>query len=110
MVLHSQALPLASGPMDDWRDFAFVASSHRRAVVLAMEGPMQAAAIKRRARYLDPTVRMSANNVRDVLGALLTQDIVREVWLRKRAHRRFELTAKGIRLQEQLRRAETTSR
>ena len=71
---------------------------------------MQAAAIKRRARYLDPTVRMSANNVRDVLRALLSRGVVRVVWLRKKAHPRFELTEKGLQLQEQLRRAKTTTR
>ena len=108
--IHGQVIRLiATREPGDWRDYAFVASRHRLAVVIAMEGPMQAAAIKRRARYLNPNVRMSANNVRDVLRALLGRGVVRVVLLRNKAHRRFELTPKGLWLQEQLRRAETST-
>lgn len=106
----ADVIPLGEGRMDDWRDFAFVSSRHRSAVIKAMEGPMQAAAIKRRARYLDPGVRMSANNVRDVLRVLLRRRLVRVAWVRRRAHPHFELTALGCRLQHLLRRADSGPR
>lgn len=89
----------------DWSLYGAVCFSHRSAVIRAMEGPMQSAQVKRRARYLFPGVRMSANNVRDVMGFLLKEGIVRQVESR-RAHPLYELTETGRVFQELLLRAE----
>ncbi len=63
---------------------------------------MQAAAIKRKARLRDSNLRMSANNVRDVLKYLLGAQITRRVVVRKKKHPRYELTDLGKEFQRLL--------
>ena len=76
------------------------------AIIKAMKEPLQPATIKRRARSLDPNLRMSANNVRDVIRLLLDRGIVRRVEIKKKRHPRYELTELGRVIQELLLRAE----
>jgi predicted transcriptional regulator len=56
---------------------------------------MQAAAIKRKALFQNPQLRMSANNVRDVMKYLLKVGVVRKVNIKRRGHPRYELTDLG---------------
>ncbi len=63
---------------------------------------MQAAAIKRRAVFHDPQLRMSANNVRDVMRYLVDNGVVRVVRVRRKAHPRYELTELGHAFQQLL--------
>jgi DNA-binding HxlR family transcriptional regulator len=63
---------------------------------------MQAAAVKRRAVFQNPQLRMSANNVRDVMRYLLSTGIARRVEVRKKAHPRYELTDLGRTFQQLL--------
>jgi predicted DNA-binding transcriptional regulator len=74
-----------------------------------MDEPLQPAAIKRRARRHDPEIRMSANNVRDVIQVFLRRGIVTSVLERGKTHPRYELTETGRQLQQLLLRAETTT-
>ena len=78
-----------------WDLYSSLCYSHRCAVVKAMNGPMQAAAVKRKAVFQNTLLRMSANNVRDVMRYLLNNGIVRRVVLRRRRHPRYELTDMG---------------
>ena len=78
-----------------WDLYSSICYNHRSAVLRALHGPMQAAAVKRRAVFQNPQIRMSANNVRDVMRYLLGTGIVRRVTVRKKAHPRYELTELG---------------
>ncbi len=99
-----QALrPLAhSFPDIPWDLYSSVCYSHRSAVLRSLHGPMQAAAVKRRAVFQNPQLRMSANNVRDVMRYLLSTGIARRVEVRKKAHPRYELTDLGRTFQQLL--------
>ncbi len=92
MGLHPLAYHLPNIP---WNLYSSVCYSHRSAVIKAMHEPMQAAAIKRKALSQNPKLRMSANNVRDVMKYLLKHGIVRKVIMRKKKHPRYELTDLG---------------
>lgn len=87
-------------PPIDWKTYGWLCFTYRSAVVQVMEGPMQSAAIKRRIRFSCPRVRISANNVRDVMRDLLTKHVVKEVRIRRKAHRHFELTEEGKAMKE----------
>jgi hypothetical protein len=93
-------------PQIDWTLFGWVCFSHRAAVLKALTMPLQPATIKRRARSQVPGLRMSANNVRDVIRLFLEKGIVRPVHLRKRTFPAYEPTATGQALRELLFRAE----
>ena len=82
-------------PEIPWDLYSSVCYRHRSAVLESMRRPMQAATIKRRARLRDPELRMSANNVRDVLKYLLETQVVRKITIRKKKHPRYELAELG---------------
>ncbi len=82
-------------PNIPWNLFSSVCYSHRSTVIKAMHEPMQAAAIKRKALFQNPNLRMSANNVRDVMKYLLKHGIVCRVKIRRRKYPRYELTDLG---------------
>ena len=105
---HQQGLPPRERdfPEIDWDLYGWVCFTHRSAVIRALHGAMQPAAIKRRARLQHPDLKMSANNVRDVMRLFLAKGIVMPVRIRKKKHLRYELTDTGKQLQEILFRAE----
>lgn len=75
---------------------------HRAAVIEAIRGQVQAAAVKRRAVARDPLLRMSANNVRDVMKHLLAAELVLKVQMKRKRHPRYELTELGRAFRELL--------
>ena len=89
-------------PNVSWDLFSSTCYSHRTAVLRAMQGPMQAASIKRKAVFQDPRLRMSANNVRDVMRYLLGHGIVCRLTVRRKSHPLNELTDVGKAFQELL--------
>ncbi|MCH8149671.1 MAG: hypothetical protein IH987_17070 [Planctomycetes bacterium] len=93
-------------PQVDWNLYGSVCFSHRSVVIMTLAEPMQSAAVKRKARARDPTLRMSANNVRGVMQFLAAHGVVRPVRLGKKAHVRYELTDTGREIQKLLWRAE----
>lgn len=93
-------------PVVDWSRYGQVCFRHRSAIVRALIDPMQPAAIKRRARARDTSLRMSANNVRDALRDLREYDVVRPVRVKGAAHTHYELTDLGKCCQFLLRRVE----
>ena len=83
-------------PETSWDLYSSVCYKHRTAVIRAMREPMQqAAAIKRRALFQNPNIRMSANNVRDVLRYLLKHQIVEKARVKRKRHPRYDLTDLG---------------
>ncbi len=90
----------------DWALYGRMCFTHRAAVVRALNEPLQPAAIKRRARARQPQLRISANNVPDIIRLLAAWDVVRPVHIRRKAHPRYELTDTGKAIQQLLDRAE----
>ena len=86
----------ALGPIYGWACFR-----HRSAVLKALDRPRRAVEIKRRARYLDHELRMSANNVRDMLRLMVRRGLVQATRGRRRRHRfpLYALTALGKQVQ-----------
>ena len=82
-------------PRVDWHLYGSVCHSHRGAVIRALTEPLPPATIKRRARSHNPAIRMSANNVRDVIRVFLKRGIVRPLREMGKAHPRYELTELG---------------
>ncbi len=85
-----------------WDLYSAICYSHRSAVIKALRKPMQAAQIKRQALLQNAELRMSANNVRDVVRYLRSKGIVEKFRIKKRSHPRYELTDLGRSFQELL--------
>ena len=79
----------------DWSLYGSVCYSHRRAILKALVKPMSPAEIKRWAKNRDSKLRMSANNVRDVIHFFKKRGLVEPVYERKRARPRYKLTKLG---------------
>lgn len=90
----------------DWDLYGWVCFSHRSAVLKALREPMQPATIKRVASRNDRDLRMSANNVRDVIKLFLEKRIVQKLPQRRRVHPLYQLTSLGHLLRNLLMEAE----
>jgi len=101
------ALETISLPGTEWELYGELLFNHRATVLRVLDGPMQPSQIKRRARFLNPRVRMSANNARDVVKFFERMGVVRRLYLKGKRHARFELTEMGRKFQDLLRRAES---
>ncbi len=93
-------------PECDWETYGRLCHRHRSAVVLAMTEPLQPSIIKRRARLRNSDLRMSANNVRDVMRLLVAWGVAKPVQVKRKAHLRYELTEQGRVFQRLLQQAE----
>ena len=93
----------------DWQLYGWVCFKHRSAVIRTLSCPMQPSEIKRFLRIHHPNMKISANNVRDVIKLLLAKNIVRPVKIRKKAHLRYELTDLGNQLRKLLLQAQAGS-
>ena len=88
----------------DWTLYGSVCFSHREAVILALDQPRYPADIKRCARLNNPDIRMSSNNVRNVIPFLLENGIIIKIDSRG-AYPMYDLTDVGLQLQLLLRKA-----
>lgn len=107
--LHSEfgLAPLERGfPETDWDLYGWVCYRHRSAVLKALTEPMQPATIKRKARSQNQQLRMSANNVRDIIHLFRQRGIVRPIRHGRKVHLRYELTDLGRTLRNLLIQAE----
>ena len=93
-------------PQVDWELYGWVCYSHRSTVIRTLTVPMQPSAIKRRARFNNPNLRMSAANVRDVIRLFLRRGIVKTVQIKGERHPRYDLTETGKHLRSLLHNAE----
>ncbi len=98
-LCQNQNLPLTQGTHDlpeiDWSLYGWTCYNHRAAVIRNLTEPMQPSEIKRTLRIHKPNVKISANNIRDVVKLLLEKQIVQKVHARKKAHPQYELTEPG---------------
>jgi predicted transcriptional regulator len=90
----------------NWELYGWVCFNHRAAIIRILAEPMQPSEMKRKLRQIGSNVRISANNIRDIVRLFLQKGIVQKVFARKKAHPRYELTELGTKLQELLRQAE----
>jgi hypothetical protein len=93
-------------PRVDWALYGWLCFTQRSAVVKILKQPLQPSVMKSRLRYDYPEVRVSANNIRDILRLLVGRGIAHKLWLRKQHHPSYELTRLGSRMQVLLLRAE----
>lgn len=93
-------------PDIDWELYASICFSHRSEVIRSLTFAMQPATLRRRAAFRRLGLKMSANNVRDVIHYLRTHGIVRPVPLKKKAHPGYELTEVGQEMRRLLLQAE----
>lgn len=89
-------------PEIDWELYGWVNFSHRLAIIKALTHPMQPSEIKRLFRLQGTHIRISANNIRDIVRLFLAKGIVRPVKVKKRAHLLYELTDLGIKFRNLL--------
>ena len=89
-------------PDINWHLYGWVNFNHRSAIIKILITPMQPAEIKRVLRIRRPNIKISANNVRDIIKLFLARNIVRAVEIRKKAHPRYELTDLGTKLRQLL--------
>jgi hypothetical protein len=93
-------------PSVNWELYGWVCFNHRAAVIRTMTGPMQPSEVKRILRFHRPKMKISANNIRDIVKLFLSRGIVRPVKIRKKAHLRYELTDVGNQFRQLLMQAE----
>lgn len=89
-------------PIVDFHLFSMACFSHRAAVLRALDRPLQATEIRRRARVTNPAQRMNSSNVRDVLGVFRRHHLVLPVRRRKRSFPRWALSEVGWSVRELL--------
>lgn len=85
-------------PDINWQLYGSVCFNHRSAVIRAMSGPMQPSQIKRVLRIHQSSVKISANNIRDIVKFFVKNNIVRPVVVRRKGHLRYELTEMGLQM------------
>ncbi len=90
----------------NWELYGWVCFNHRAAIIRIITGPIQPSEMKRRLRYLNSDIRISANNIRDVIRLFLQKGLVQKVVVKKKFHPRYELTELGAKFQGLLSRAE----
>lgn len=93
-------------PSVNWELYGWVCFNHRAAVIRTMTGPMQPSEVKRILRVHRPKMKISANNIRDIVKLFLSRGIVRPVKIKKKAHLRYELTDVGNQFRQLLMQAE----
>lgn len=94
-------------PSFNWTLYGWVCYSHRSVVLRALTEPMQPSEIRRKIRHRFPSAKISANNVRDIIRLFEKQGIVRKVFVKKKAHPRYEITETGFQFQKLLNCAES---
>ena len=87
--------PSYNFPNINWKLYGEVCYSHRAVVIKTLTRPMQPSEIKRMALRNFKDIRMSANNVRDVIRFLKGKGIVVEVKHKKKKYPSYELSGEG---------------
>ena len=93
-------------PDIDWELYGWVCYNHRAAIIRILTEPMQPSDMKRKLRNSKSDMKISANNIRDVIKLFLQKGIVQNTFVRKKAHPRYELTELGTKVRGLLSRAE----
>ena len=84
----------------DWQLYGWVCFDHRAAVIKVLNEPMRASEIKKVLRLHKPNMKISSNNIRDIIRLFTSKKIVEPVKVRKMAYPRYQLTDIGIQLKK----------
>ena len=90
--LHSQDYV---APVIDWTTYGCLCYAHRTAVMLALDGAMRPATIKRRILFTQEDVHISCNNIRDLLQDLIKYGVVDREIVGKSSFYSYRLTPAG---------------
>jgi predicted transcriptional regulator len=93
-------------PSVDWDLYGMICFKHRTMIIKILTEPMQPSQIKRILRIHKHNIRISANNVRDIIMFFLKYGIVRPVKMKKKPRLQYELTDLGIKFRQILMQAE----
>ena len=85
-------------PDVDWELYGWTCYRHRSAILKVLKLPLQPATIKRIAFRQDPDLKMSANNVRDIIRLFERKGIVSRVMVKRKKHPLYKLTELGEKL------------
>ena len=107
-ILKTHGLPICAYdfPIVDWKLYGWICYSHRAAIIKVITEPLQPASIRRKIKKQVPSMKISANNVADILRLFLREKIVKSVSIRRKGFCRYELTELGNKFQVLLRQAE----
>ncbi len=70
-------------PDIDWQLYGWVCFDHRIAVIKALNEPMRPSEIKKTLRLHKPNLKISANNIRDIIRLFASKNIVEPVKVKK---------------------------
>ena len=86
----------------NWQLYGWVCFDHRAAVIKVLNEPMRASEIKKVLRLHKPNLKISSNNIRDIIRLFASKKIVEPVKVKKMAYPRYQLTDIGIQLKKLL--------
>lgn len=89
-------------PNIDWTLYGWLCYRHRAAVLNAVTAPLQPSQIKRLLRLNKPHIRISANNIRDIIKQFQAKGLVEPVRRPGKAHPHYQLTETGTKLRQVL--------
>ncbi len=104
-ILRAYGLPVYAYdfPVVNWKLYGWICYSHRAAIIKTITEPLQPASIRRKIKQQGSGMRISANNVADILRLFLKEKIVKPVSIRRKGFCRYELTELGNKFQTLLR-------
>ncbi len=97
-----KAAPTYDFPNVDWELYGWVCFNHRSSIIKVMTEPMNPASIRRKIYRQYPTIKISANNVLDILRLFVKKAIAESVYQEKSARASYQLTELGQKLQKLL--------
>jgi hypothetical protein len=86
-------------PVVDWGLYGWICYNHRTAIIKVLTKALQPTAIRREIRKHFPGMKISANNVADILRLFLKKKIVQPVYIQRKVFCRYELTKLGNKFQ-----------
>ena len=100
-ILKTYGLPIYvyDFPIVDWKLYGWICYNHRAAIIKAITEPLQPASIRRKIKQQAMNMKISANNVADILKLFLKKGIVKSVNIPRKSFCRYELTELGKKLQ-----------
>ncbi len=93
----------------DWNLYGWACFRHRTPVLKAVSELMSPPMIYHRLRMKNEKLRISRNNVTDIIRLLHQRGLIEQVYVKKHKHPWYQLTKKGQRIRELLLSAEVLS-
>ena len=107
LKMQRQAISADDLPDVDWKLYGWVCFTHRAAVIQVLTEPLRPGTIRKKVKQQNPDMKISANNIADILHLFLEKRIIKPIKMRKKVHLRYKLTERGNNLRILLHQAET---